>query len=285
MPRLDREEYIEQAYFFRVYRERIEENLPAQEVLALVREEILATTKLPLAIDFLNGELQHRGKISQGMAQLAHYFTPFQTFLVEQAERDNSKFDLRIALLMLEREAEYQADDPRPAALFVYQFECLARNRLGYDYGLQAVAGDPMYDATWKDWINKVRRQLGTVEFADMIYYRSDSYLTDLRREQRNPELPAPNPILFGASEGRIAKASRGKDPLYMFAALQRQLDYPNVPQARPARTGPLFEPAVEMRFQRVEARLQILEQEQKGTLDLGKLTKSGALDPLDESI
>src|SRR5262249_8832173 len=31
---LDREEYIEQAYFFRVFRERLDENVPAQEILA-----------------------------------------------------------------------------------------------------------------------------------------------------------------------------------------------------------------------------------------------------------
>ncbi len=39
-PILDREEYIEQEYFFRVYRERLEENVPSQEILRLVQEEI-----------------------------------------------------------------------------------------------------------------------------------------------------------------------------------------------------------------------------------------------------
>jgi hypothetical protein len=32
-PVLDREEYIEQEYFFRVYRERLLENVPSQEIL------------------------------------------------------------------------------------------------------------------------------------------------------------------------------------------------------------------------------------------------------------
>ena len=45
---LGREEYIEQAHFFRALAERLEVNVPAQEVLASVREETLATTKLPL---------------------------------------------------------------------------------------------------------------------------------------------------------------------------------------------------------------------------------------------
>ena len=50
-PILDREEYIEQAYFFRVYRERLQENVPSQEILQTIQEEILATTRLPMAID------------------------------------------------------------------------------------------------------------------------------------------------------------------------------------------------------------------------------------------
>jgi hypothetical protein len=279
MPVLDREEYIEQGYFFRVFRERIEENTPAQEVLRLVREEILSTTKLPMAIDFLCGELEHRGRLSPGMVQLAHYFTPFQTFLIEKAEEDTSKFDLRVALQILEREAEYRADDPRIPALFVYQFECLARNRLGYEPGLKAIAGDPIYDAGWRNWILRIRRELGTVDFSDLIHARSEFYLDELRREERNPEFLPPFPLLFGRAEGRIAKASRGKDPLYMFAALQRQLGYPVVPRSQTVRTGPLFEPPVDMRFQRLELRVMLLEQEQKGTVDLSKLARGGALD------
>ena len=44
MPLLDREEYIEQAYFFRTFHERLDESLPSQEILSSIREEILATT-------------------------------------------------------------------------------------------------------------------------------------------------------------------------------------------------------------------------------------------------
>ena len=35
-------------------------------------------------------------------------------------------------------------------------------------------------------------------------------------------------PPLFAEKEGKIAKANRGRDPL-LFAALQRQLGYPEV--------------------------------------------------------
>ena len=53
--------------------------------------------------------------------------------------------------------------------------------------------------------------------------------MTEQRRQ--NPDYEPPVPPLFGEKEGKIAKASRGRDPLYLFAALQRQLGYPEVPR------------------------------------------------------
>ncbi|MGH7201526.1 MAG: hypothetical protein ACREJB_13025, partial [Planctomycetaceae bacterium] len=123
---LDREEYIEQAYFFRSFRERLESNLPSQEILASLAEEALATTKLPMAIDFLKGEILLKGKLSDGMARLPHYFTEFQTFVLSKAEEDRARFDQKTALQVLQREAEYLAGQPTPQGLFIYQFECLA---------------------------------------------------------------------------------------------------------------------------------------------------------------
>lgn len=268
-PLLSREEYIEQAYFFRVFRERLLENVPAQEVLQTVREEILATTRLPMAIDFLLGELRHKGRISEGMYLLPHYFSQFQSFVISKAEEDDAKFDMRIALEVLEKEAAYRAEESVvPAALFVYQFECIARNKLGYDAGMKSMASDPLYDESWREWMLKVRLQLGAVDFADLIYVRSEHYVQEVRRQRGNADLQSDVPILFNVQAGRIAKANRGKDPLYMFAALQRQLGYPAVPRSKPARIGPLFPPPVEQRFQRIETRLLMIEQEAKGVFD-----------------
>ncbi len=270
-PLLDREEYIEQAYFFRIYRERLEDSLPSQEILASIVEEVLATTKLPMALDFLKGEILLTGKISEGMARLSHYFTPFQTFVISKAEEDKSRFDQRIALLVLEREAEYMAGTPTPAGLFIYQFECISRNRLGYDAGMTEVAADPLYDENWRKWIMKARLRLGVTDFADMIYFRSEHYVEEQRRSTRNPNIQPPFPILFGAQEGRIAKANRGKDPLFMFAALQRQLGHPAVPRATPKSQRPVIHPALEERLQRLEKRLQLVEMETKGHLDISQ--------------
>src|ERR1700742_676632 len=104
---LDREEYIEQAYFFRTLGERAQQNLATQDLLKSVREEVLATTKLPLAIDFLASELNLIGVFGPAMSRLSHYFTRFQTFVVQAAENDRGKFDFAVALAVLEREALY----------------------------------------------------------------------------------------------------------------------------------------------------------------------------------
>lgn len=269
---LDREEYIEQTHFFRVYRERIEENTPAQEILAMVRDEILTTTKLPMAIDFLAGEMSLRGRVSEAMKRLAHYFSPFQAYIMSKAEEEGAKFDIRIALSILEQLSQYMAETPRSQGLFMYQFECLARNRLGYDEGMEAVSRDPFYSDEWKEWIRRIRPQLGMTDFAEMLYMRSQHRVDEVRRQRGEPDFTPSYPILFESQEGRIAKANIGKDPLYMFAALQRQLGYPRVPRPKPSRSTPLFDPQVEQRFQRIEARVGLLEQEGKGGIDLSQL-------------
>ena len=66
---------------------------------------------------------------------------------------------------------------PLRKASFLYQFETLCRNRLRYDQGLAAIAEDPIYGETWREWIQIVRLQIGIVDFADMIYVRSAHYL------------------------------------------------------------------------------------------------------------
>ena len=258
MPVLDREEYIEQAYFFKTFLERLDEDLPSQEILHSIKEEILATTKLPLALDVLRSEMMLKGRLNEGMGLLGHYFAPFQTFVMRQAEEDQTRFDSRIALQILEREARYRSGNANPAGLFVYQFECIARNRLGYEKGMLAMSEDPLYDANWRDWILKIRLQLGAMDFADLIYLRSDFYLEE-RRKLVDANESSTVPLLFGRQEGRIAKANRGKDPLYLFAALQRQLGYPAVPRPKAAKEFQLH-PQLEMRLQRMEKRLQLLE-------------------------
>jgi len=276
MPLLDREEYVEQAFLFRELADRIEQNVATQDLLSLIKEELLATTKLPMAVDFLASELKLVGMLSSAMARLRHYFAPFQTFVVSEAENERGKYDRLVAFRILEREARYRANSPTPQGLFVYQFECISRNRLGYNKGFEAMAGDPMFDESWREWIKVLSRQVGLVDFADMIYVRSEHYLNDLRRRDQDPKLPG-KPILFAEKEGRIAWANRGKDPLMLFAALERQLGYPTVPRHEPIDRTPQILPVLLRRVERLETRLKLLEEEQKGGIDLSRFMGPGA--------
>ncbi len=271
---LDREEYIEQVYFFRNYRERLEEGVPAQHILAGIEEEILSTTKLPMAIEFLRGEILHTGVLGEGMARLPHYFTQFQTFVMRKSDEERSRFDRKTALEVLEREAGYKAEAPTPVGLFVFQFESISRNKLGYDKGMAAMSQDPMYDAVWSEWILRTRLQLGAVDFADLICLHSEHYVNERRRFTGDNSFEPPHPILFGAKEGRIAWANRGKDPLYMFAALQRQLGYPEVPRSRLVHGPEKDIPAMQAQIKQLEKRLQLIESELKGGLDLSAFYK-----------
>jgi hypothetical protein len=204
------------------------------------------------------------------MKRLSHYFAISGLYRA-RAEEELPRFDQTTALIILEREAEYLAKNPTAAGLFLYQFECVARNRLGYDHGMKAVAADPLFDSEWRDWILKIRLRLGSTDFADLIYYRSEHFVNERRRRSGNPHYRPSFPMLFGVEEGRIAKANRGKDPLYMFAALQRQLGHPAVPRARGAPSAPPIHPALEQRLQRIETRLKLIESEVKDDFDLSQ--------------
>jgi hypothetical protein len=269
MPVLDREEYIEQAYFFHAFRERIVDGLPAQDILARIGEELLSTTRLPLAVAFLHAEIKVSGLMGPAMERIAHYFTPFQSHVVGQAELDTSRFTMDQALLILEREAKYKADGPSLPGLFVFQFEAVSRNRLGYGKGLAAMAADPFYADDWRDYIGTLRARLGDVDFADLIYVRSSYFVTERRRT--NPDYAPKFPTLFGEREGKIARANRGRDPLYLFSALQRQLGYPEVPRPRRPDEAEARIALLELRVTQLENRLKAAELEMKGEIDIGQ--------------
>jgi len=267
---LDREEYVEQAHFFAALRERMKENLATQDLMEIVRQEALSTTRLPMAIDFMAGELRHSGVFAPAMARLSHYFAPFQTFVVEEAENERGRFDFRVALSILEREAKYRADGPTRQGMFFYQFEVLCRNRLSYDRGLKAISLDPVYDTDWAEWILTVRRQVGLVDFADFIYVRSALYV-NTRAQQSSTAVTPERPVLFGEKEGKIALANRQKDPLFLFSALQRHLNYPAVPRLLPPDATQVLLPELLRRVDRLEHRIKLLEEEARGGIDLAK--------------
>ena len=266
---LPREEYVEQAHFFGSLCERIVENISTQDLLASIREEILATTKLPMALDFLLDELKHSGVLGSAMERLSHYFTPYQTYLINEAELERGRFDVRIALEILRLEAEYRSEEPSRQGIFLYQFESLCRNRLRYDQGLDAISADPIFDQAWSDWIQSVRRRIGMADLADLIYIESEFY--QQRQAQKSQKTDAKAEPLFGEREGRIALANRHKDPLLLFEALHRQLGYPRVPRPKPIDQSPDLLPQLARRMERLESRVKLMEEEQRGGIDLAK--------------
>lgn len=270
------EEYVEQAYFYRILSERLPQNIPIQDLLEHAKDELLSTTNLPMAIDFFLAEVRHRGTIATAMTRLPHYFTPFQTYVMASAEDEKGRFDMRVAVEVLRKEAEFRQGNPTRPAAFLYQFEVLARNRLQYERGLDAIADDPIFDSAWRDWIRTVRRQLGLVDFADMVYVRSAYF-----KRRADDATEKDKPVLFGAKEGRIAKANRKKDPLFLFAALQRQLNYPAVPRQKPIDQTADLVPQLLKRIERLEMRFKFMEEEQrKGAVDLSKFYAHPGVEP-----
>jgi len=283
---LDREEYIEQAYLFRSFGERLVAGIAAQEALVAIGQEVLATSKLPMALDYLAGELKLVGTLSTAMARLPHYFTRFQTFVIATAEEEGGRFDMRTALAMLEREATYRAEGATPQGLFLYRFECLSRNRLDYARGLAAIADDAVFDAAWRAWIGTVSRQVGLIDLADLVYVRSPEFWRVEQRDAAAAGRPAPEPdrvILFGEKEGRIARANRGKDPMFFFAALQRQLGYPTVPRVSPVAPSAESPALLARRLERLEMRVKLLEEESRGGIDLSRFDPKNFPIPRDE--
>ena len=209
--------------------------MSTQDLLDAIRQEILATTMLPFAVDFMAGELRLTGGFATAMARLPHYFTPFQSYVVGEAEKAEGRFDFRIALEILEREAEYRAKGRRRRAFSSTSSRPSAATAWATTAGWTPWPPTRSTTTDWREWILTVRRQIGLVDFADMIYVRSELY--------RKTRKKAEKPMLFGEKEGRIALANRRKDPLYLFSALQRHLGYPSVPQPRPEDTAALCPP------------------------------------------
>ena len=308
---LSHAEYVEQAYLFGLLRERIAEQTPMQELLKQLQHELLATTRLPMAIDFMLTELRHSGLMGRAMAKLSHYFAPFQTFLVEESEKETGRFSIDVALQILHADAQLRSDytarladrqsavaqdssgafDPPATAptarrhaatmsdetlaqrgrsgFFFFQFESISRNRLGYPVGLKAMAADPIYDEAWSLWLNRLRDQVGLVDIADLIFLASEEYRRRLNAERL--ETTSKGPFLFGEKEGNIALANRRKDPVYLFGAMQRHLDYPKVPRPIKPKTDRDTIPALLRRMERLESRIKLMEQEQRQDFDLSK--------------
>lgn len=139
---------------------------------------------------------------------------------MSRAEEEGGRFDMRIALKVLEHEATYRAAGATPQGLFSTALKrSLAIDSTMY---MDSMPWQTMIFSTRHvcTWIRIVSRQVGLVDLADLVFVRSREYW---RLESRaallaGNEEPMPDrTILFGEKEGRIARANRGKDPMFFF--------------------------------------------------------------------
>ena len=158
------------------------------------------------------------------------------------------------------------------------------------------MSADPLYGPEWSNWIMRMRSELGSRELAEVVYRASQHFVNrrsshaggtaseagNAKKQSADPRdgagsasLPetsssaAGSSALFGDQEGRIARANLGRDPLYFFAALQRQLNYPSIPRTPRVDEGEKLPPALEARLLKLEQRLKLVEMEQRGGIDL----------------
>lgn len=115
-----------------------------------------------------------------------------------------------------------------------------------------------------------VQKQLGLVDLADLIYGRSEDFVA-YRKRHLGAEAQAEYPILFGIREGKIAYANRRKEPLFLFAAMQRHLGYPHVPKRETVDQTLEMIPQMQRRIERLEARMKLMEDEQRQGIDITK--------------
>ncbi|MBL8888861.1 MAG: hypothetical protein JNL67_02710 [Planctomycetaceae bacterium] len=264
---LPSEEYVEQAHLFESLAKQVllelELQQPLQALLQWLKQEVLATTKLPLAIDYMIAELKHVGTIGTAFTKLPHYFSTFQSYLINEAESERGRFDIWQAFRILHQDAKLRAAGTSPNAMFFFQFETLCRNRLSYDHGIEAMSRDFFYDPTWSAWILTVRHKIGLVDLTDLVYVHSQNYV-DNESRRLDAEIETPTPLLFSDKEGRIALANRHKEPLFFFSSLQRHLGIPASPQApKPSESARVL-PKVVRDLERLEVRIRLLEEEQK---------------------
>lgn len=264
---LPSDEYIEQAHLFDSLAKQVmlelELQQPLQVLLQWLKQEVLATTKLPMAIDYMISEIKHVGTIGTAFQKLSHYFSSFQTYLINEAESERGRFDIWQAFRILQQDAKLRATGASQNAMFFFQFETLCRNRLSYDHGIEAMSRDFFYDATWSAWILSVRHKIGLVDLTDLVYVHSQHYVENESRRLQ-ADIDPPEPLLFSDKEGRIAMANRHKEPLYFFSSLQRHLGIPATPLApKPSESSRVL-PKVVRDVERLEVRIRLLEEEQK---------------------
>ena len=257
---LSREEYVEQAYFFQTLRERMQQDMATQDLLDAIGQEILATTMLPLAVQFMADELRLTGGFATAMARLPHYFTPFQSYVVREAEKADGRFDFRIALEVLQREV-----DIAPGRLAAGHLSLPVRGALPQPARLRS-------GARGRGRRSDLRRRLAGVDPDGPPPGRVGGF----RRHDLRPQ----RAVSQAAQEGREADPLRregrpdraGQPAQGSLVSVLRPAAPPGLSHraaSRPEDTQRYALPALERRLDRLETRLRLLEEDMRGGINL----------------
>jgi len=126
---LDREEYIEQAYFFRALRERIEESMPMQQSRTDPRRDPV-DHRLPMAFANSSRPSEAHGLLIFRIRAVAALLTSFQSFVCGRTETRNFASASRWpAHPWSVRRSTYPASPTQPG--FSSTVRDISRNRLG----------------------------------------------------------------------------------------------------------------------------------------------------------
>ena len=140
MQRLDHDEYVEQAHFFRTLGERLPQNMPLQDLLLSCRTRSWRPRScLRVGVSARRAETFRRDRRGDGEAAALFHARSRPTSC---RRRKTSEVVLTCGWLSncCACEAEYLARGATRQGMFMYQFECLCRNRLRYERGLDAMA-------------------------------------------------------------------------------------------------------------------------------------------------
>ena len=215
--------------------------------------------------------------MSSAMTRLGHYFHPFQTYVIAEAESERGRFDLRIALQLLQPEADYRPEGadatgivPVPVRIAVPQSPEIRYGPDGRSPAIPSTTSHGEHGFSGADGRSAWSISPTWSTFGASIFSRGGS------NSRRKRIAGIRTPILFGEKEGKIAFANRQRDPLYLFSALQRHLGYPAVPRLEGIEEPDETCKASPAGLNGPNCGCKLLEEEQRGGIDLNKLYGPG---------
>ena len=128
--------------------------------------------------------------------------------------------------------------------------------------------GDPFYDPDWRDFLALVQAPDRRGRFRR---YRVFALAVLCAGSAVVGRLCSAGLAIVWREGGQDRQGQSRPRPLYLFAALQRQLGYPEVPRSKPKDdVGSRIE-ALKVKIRELETRLKLVEGEVQGRVDLSE--------------